>query len=81
MLLVYALPNPPSLFRNAEAIALTTEGKACLGILLFAVTLWVTEALPFAVTRSSSFCSSPRGCSPASMPAVPGSCSLIWEDA
>ena len=50
MLAVYALPSPPSLARNGEVIALTAEGKACLGILLFAVTLWVTEALPFAVT-------------------------------
>jgi len=50
MVAVNALPNPPALIRNGEAIALTAHGKACLGILLFAVTLWVTEALPFAVT-------------------------------
>ena len=50
MVVVNALPNPPALIRNGEAIALTAHGKACLGILLFAVTLWVTEALPFAVT-------------------------------
>lgn len=31
-------------------IALTVTGKACLAVLAFAVILWVTEALPFAVT-------------------------------
>ena len=47
---VYAVPTPTPLERNGEAIALTADGKACLAILVFAVTLWVTEALPFAVT-------------------------------
>ena len=50
MLTVHVLPSPPSLVQNGETIALTTQGKACLAILLFAITLWVTEALPFAVT-------------------------------
>ena len=50
MLIVYALPTPAPMERNAEVIALTVNGKACLAVLVFAVTLWVTEALPFAVT-------------------------------
>jgi len=50
MLAVHALPSPPSLIRAGDTIPLTMEGKACIAILAFAVTLWVTEALPFAVT-------------------------------
>ena len=50
MLAVDTVPTPPSLVQNGETVALTVEGKACLAILLFAVTLWVSEALPFAVT-------------------------------
>ena len=50
MLLVYALPTPAPLERDGDTIALTVNGKACLAVLAFAVTLWVTEALPFAVT-------------------------------
>ena len=50
MLAVHALPMPDPLERNGDAIPLTMDGKACLAILIFAVTLWVTETLPFAVT-------------------------------
>jgi len=50
MLVVYVLPTPAPMERNGEIIALTVNGKACLAVLAFAVTLWVTEALPFAVT-------------------------------
>ena len=50
MLVVYALPTPAPLEQDGETIALTVDGKACLAVLAFAVTLWVTEALPFAVT-------------------------------
>ena len=50
MLLVYALPTPAPLEQDGDTIALTVNGKACLAVLAFAVTLWVTEALPFAVT-------------------------------
>lgn len=50
MLVVYALPTPAPLERSGDTIALTVDGKACLAVLVFAVTLWVTEALPFAVT-------------------------------
>ena len=50
MLAVHLLPTPAPLERNGELIALTADGKTCLAILLFAVTLWVSEAMPFAAT-------------------------------
>ena len=50
MAIIYWLPEPGPLLRNGEPIALTQDGKACLAILAFAITLWVTEAVPFAVT-------------------------------
>ena len=50
MLAIHALPLPPPLERAGTLIELTANGKACLAIMAFAVTLWVTETLPFAVT-------------------------------
>lgn len=50
MLAIHALPEPAPLERAGNLIALTASGKACLAILAFAVTLWVTETLPFAAT-------------------------------
>ena len=50
MLGVHALPEPAPVERAGELVALTPAGKACLAILAFAITLWVTEAVPFAVT-------------------------------
>ena len=50
MLAVHLLPTPAPLERNGELIALTADGKTCLAILLFAVTLWVSEAMPFPAT-------------------------------
>lgn len=50
MLAVHLLPVPTPLERMGELIALTEDGKTCLAILLFAVTLWVSEAIPFAAT-------------------------------
>ena len=47
---IYALPAPAPLERAGNLVALTANGKACLAILAFAVTLWVTETLPFAAT-------------------------------
>jgi sodium-dependent dicarboxylate transporter 2/3/5 len=47
---IYALPSPAPLQRAGNLVALTANGKACLAILAFAVTLWVTETLPFAAT-------------------------------
>ena len=50
MLGVNALPEPAPIARAGDLIALTADGKACLAVLAFAITLWVTEAVPFAVT-------------------------------
>jgi len=47
MLVVHLLPTPPP---AADGVELTVAGKACLAILAFAVVLWVSEAIPFAVT-------------------------------
>lgn len=43
-------PVPAPLERGGNLIPLTASGKACLGIMAFAVILWVTETLPFAAT-------------------------------
>jgi sodium-dependent dicarboxylate transporter 2/3/5 len=44
------LPSPAPLERDGNLVPLTAEGRMCLGIMAFAVTLWVTETVPFAVT-------------------------------
>lgn len=48
--LIHLLPVPEPLVRGGNVIALTSDGKTCLAILAFAVTLWVFETLPFAAT-------------------------------
>ena len=50
MVLLHLLPESAAIERQGDLISLTRDGKACLAILAFAVILWVTEALPFAVT-------------------------------
>ena len=50
LFVIYWLPAPAPLERTGNVIPLTAAGKTCLGIMAFAVTLWVTEALPFAAT-------------------------------
>ncbi|MBW2059471.1 MAG: DASS family sodium-coupled anion symporter [Deltaproteobacteria bacterium] len=50
MAVIYVLPTPPPLERGGKLIELTGPGKACIAVLAFAVVLWITEALPFAVT-------------------------------
>lgn len=47
---LFTLPVPEPLASPGGPVPLTAEGKACLAILVFAVCLWVTEAVPFAVT-------------------------------
>ncbi len=54
---IHFLPVPAPLERpsatlgaSAIQIPLTASGKTCLGIMAFAVILWVTETLPFAAT-------------------------------
>jgi sodium-dependent dicarboxylate transporter 2/3/5 len=49
-LLVYFLPEPRPVHTSSGDVLLTHTGKACIGILLVAVVLWLTEALPFAMT-------------------------------
>lgn len=44
------LPGPAPLLTAGAEIPLTREAQQCLAILAFAVFLWVTEAVPFAVT-------------------------------
>jgi sodium-dependent dicarboxylate transporter 2/3/5 len=50
MLIVHALPTPAPFDHAGEAVTLTMQGKSCLAILVFAVVMWVTETVPFAVT-------------------------------
>ena len=50
MLIVHFLPTPPPLLAEGGSVELTVVGKSCLAILALAVILWVSEALPFAVT-------------------------------
>jgi sodium-dependent dicarboxylate transporter 2/3/5 len=40
---IWALPGPAPLERAGNVIPLTAAGKTCLGIMAFAVTLWVTR--------------------------------------
>ncbi len=47
---IHLLPSPAPLERSGTLIPLTANGKTCLGIMAFAVILWVTETLPFAAT-------------------------------
>jgi len=50
LLLIHFLPSPPPLQTAGGPVPLTATGKTCLAIMAFAVTAWVSEALPFAVT-------------------------------
>ena len=50
MLVIMLAPAPPPLERAGSLIELSAAGQACLAIMAFAITLWVTEALPFAAT-------------------------------
>lgn len=53
MLIIYKLPCPPSLYKETEEIVLSPEGKAVFSVLCYAVILWLTEAIPFAITALS----------------------------
>lgn len=48
--LILLLPLPAPIETGEEAIVLTAAGKKTLAVLALAVILWVTEALPFAIT-------------------------------
>jgi sodium-dependent dicarboxylate transporter 2/3/5 len=50
LVVICLLPSPAPLERGGNLVPLSPEGRICLGIMTFAVTLWVTETVPFAVT-------------------------------
>jgi len=50
MLLIHFLPAPKPLIRGGQEIPLTLPGKTSIGVLIFCIILWMTEAIPFAVT-------------------------------
>ena len=50
LLAIHFLPVPAPLERAGNVIPLTAAGKTCLGVMAFAVILWITETLPFAAT-------------------------------
>ncbi len=47
---ILALPSPAPVDTGQGSAALSQAGKASLAVLAFAVVLWMSEALPFAVT-------------------------------
>lgn len=47
---VILLPLPEPLEISGETVPLTWEGKAVMGLLVFAIVLWVTEVIPFSIT-------------------------------
>ncbi len=49
-LVIFFLPEPAPIQTMAGPVALSHTAKSCLGILIVALILWVTEAMPFAVT-------------------------------
>lgn len=48
--IVYFLPSPPPIQNGEEILTLTYGAKVTIAALCFAVVLWMTEAIPFAVT-------------------------------
>ncbi|MEW8957899.1 MAG: DASS family sodium-coupled anion symporter [Moorella sp. (in: firmicutes)] len=50
MLFIHFIPSPQPIVRNGQEIPLTMAGKTAIGILIFCIILWMTEAIPFAVT-------------------------------
>jgi solute carrier family 13 (sodium-dependent dicarboxylate transporter), member 2/3/5 len=50
MLVIMLAPAPPPFERAGNVIELSASGQMCLAIMAFAVTLWLTEAMPFAAT-------------------------------
>jgi solute carrier family 13 (sodium-dependent dicarboxylate transporter), member 2/3/5 len=52
--IILLLPTPEPVQTETKMVALTAQGKATLAALAFAVTLWITEALPFSITGLSA---------------------------
>lgn len=59
MIIIYVLPSPEPLLRSGQVIQLSHQGKACIAILIFAIILWITEAIPFPVTALTVLVSMP----------------------
>lgn len=53
MIIIYKAPLPAPIYNNGEEILMTPEGKAVFAALMYAVILWITEAIPFAATSLS----------------------------
>ena len=49
MALLIVAPAPPDLVNGDEVISMSQEGKTVFAVLAFAVVLWMTEAIPFAI--------------------------------
>ncbi len=49
-LVICLLPEPRPLSVGQDTIALSLNGKLCLGLLVLAIFYWVTEVLPFHIT-------------------------------
>ena len=49
MMLVILAPTPPDLMNNGEPTSMSQDGKTVFAVLAFAVVLWMTEAIPFAI--------------------------------
>lgn len=47
---IYYVPEPSPIETSGGEVVLTHTGKVCMGILIAAVVLWLTEAMPFAMT-------------------------------
>lgn len=48
--IIMALPTPEPFYKGTEAIPLTMNAKCVMAVLVFAVILWMTEAIPFLAT-------------------------------
>jgi solute carrier family 13 (sodium-dependent dicarboxylate transporter), member 2/3/5 len=46
----YLAPFPDSFTVGERVIELSMQGRTCMALLIFAIVLWVTEAVPFAIT-------------------------------
>jgi len=49
-LIIYFLPLPEPIQSKAGPVALSPVAKTCMGVLVMALILWITEAMPFSVT-------------------------------
>lgn len=50
LFVILFLPTPPPITTDHGTFVLSSDAKACLAVLAMAVILWITEAMPFAMT-------------------------------